>query len=73
MASVAKGKSRVANSGMVKRKSGGRMSKSDAAGKLASAIEGHMSELGLSEEEKNERVSRFTDRVRSALAPRAKS
>jgi hypothetical protein len=48
-------------------------SKENAAGKLASMIEEHMSDLGLSEEEKNLRVARFAKRVDSAIENRAKS
>jgi hypothetical protein len=73
MAQVAKRKARVAAAGQVKRKSGASVANSDAASKLASAIEDHMTDLGLSEDEKNERVARFTVRVNSALARRAKS
>ena len=73
MAQVAKSKARVAGGRQVKRKSGAGVSPSKAASKLASAIEDHMTDLGLSEDEKNERVARFTVRVNSALARRAKS
>ncbi len=72
MAPLTKRKTRVAEAGAVKRKSG-RTSKSDVARRLASAIESHMSELGLSERQKNDRVSRFADRVNDSLARRAKS
>jgi hypothetical protein len=47
--------------------------KQTRAGKLASMIEGHMSALGLSETEKNLRVSRFAQRVDLAIEGRAKS
>jgi uncharacterized protein YjiS (DUF1127 family) len=48
-------------------------SKEQAAGKLASMIEEHMSDLGLSEEEKNLRVSRFSKRAELAIESHAKS
>jgi hypothetical protein len=36
-------------------------------------IEEHMTELGLSDQEKNERVARFSERVNVAIARHAKS
>lgn len=48
-------------------------SKENAAGKLASIIEQHMSDLGLSEDEKNMRVARFAKRADLAIESRAKS
>lgn len=47
------------------------LSKKDAAKKLAALIEEHMSDLGLSEEEKNIRVAKFSEHVDQALANRA--
>jgi hypothetical protein len=49
------------------------ISKENAAGKLASMIEEHMSNLGLSEDEKNLRVARFAKRADLAIANHAKS
>jgi hypothetical protein len=48
-------------------------SKANAATKLASLIEEHMSDLGLSEEEKDLRVARFAKRADLAIEGRAKS
>jgi hypothetical protein len=48
-------------------------SRENAAGKLASMIEEHMSDLHLSEEEKNLRVARFGKRVDLAIENHAKS
>jgi hypothetical protein len=48
-------------------------SKHNVAGKLASMIEQHMSDLGLSEEQKDLRVSRFGKRVDLAIESHAKS
>jgi hypothetical protein len=48
------------------------LSKKDAAKKLAAMIEEHMSDLGLSDEEKNTRVAKFSEHVDQALANRAK-
>ena len=48
-------------------------SKKNAASKLASMIEHHMSDLGISEEEKNLRVAKFGKRVDVAIEPHAKS
>jgi hypothetical protein len=73
MAPVTKKKKRVAVAGPTNRTSGGKASKSRAARRAASAIERYLSELGLSEQEKNERVSRFADRVNALLARRAKA
>jgi hypothetical protein len=44
-----------------------------AAGKLASMIEAHMTDLQLSESEKNARVAKFAARVDRSIADRAKS
>jgi hypothetical protein len=49
------------------------ISKENAAGKLASMIEEHMSGLGLSEKEKNRRVARFSERAEAAIESHAKS
>jgi hypothetical protein len=49
------------------------VSRANAASKLASMIEEHMSELGLSEEEKSLRVARFAKRVDVATESHAKS
>jgi hypothetical protein len=51
----------------------GSTSKQQAAAKLASMLEEHMRDLGLSDEEKNLRVTRFSDRVDSAIERHAKS
>ncbi len=48
-------------------------SKANAAAKLASLIEEHMSDLSLSEEEKDLRVARFAKRADLAIESRAKS
>jgi hypothetical protein len=48
------------------------LSKKDAAKKLAAMIEQHMSELGLSDKEKNIRVAKFSEHVDHAIASRAK-
>jgi hypothetical protein len=48
-------------------------SKESAAAKLASMIEEHMNVLGLSEEEKNLRVARFSKRADLAIENHAKS
>jgi len=48
-------------------------SKKDAAGKMASMIEAHMTDLQLSETEKDTRVARFGERVDRAIASRARS
>jgi hypothetical protein len=56
-----------------RRSSGQVTSKQNAAGKLATMIEEHMSDLGLSEEEKNLRVARFAKRVDLAIESHAKS
>jgi hypothetical protein len=48
-------------------------SKENAAGELASIIEQHMTDLGLSEDEKNLRVDRFAKRADLAIENRAKS
>jgi len=46
--------------------------KADAARKIASIIEEHMDECGLSEREKNKRVKSFSKRVDRAIQLRAK-
>jgi len=46
--------------------------KADAARKIASIIEEHMTECGMSEREKNKRVKRFGKRVDRAIQSRAK-
>jgi hypothetical protein len=48
-------------------------SKENAASKLATMIEAHMTDLGLSEEEKNLRVARFAKRADAAIGSHAKS
>jgi uncharacterized protein YjiS (DUF1127 family) len=48
-------------------------SKKDVARQLASMIEQHMADIGLSEEEKNLRVAKFSEHVDQAVASRAKS
>jgi len=57
----------------LKRGAAGPASKHNVAGKLASMIEQHMSDLGLSEDEKGLRVSRFGKRVDLAIESHAKS
>jgi hypothetical protein len=47
--------------------------RAEKAHQLAVAIEGHMSNMGFSERDKNERVSRFAERVDRAISRRAKS
>jgi hypothetical protein len=64
---------RMAAKGVSRRRSGEVTSKENAASKLASMIEEHMSDLGLSEEEKNLRVARFAKRADLAIESRAKS
>jgi len=49
-----------------------RLSKPQAAAKIASLIEEHMTECGLSERQKNERVIEFGKRVDKATAHHAK-
>jgi hypothetical protein len=51
----------------------GAASRENTSGKLASMIEQHMSDLGLSEEEKNLRVTRFGKRADLAIENHAKS
>ena len=48
------------------------LSRSQAALRIASLVEEHMTERGLSEKQKNERVAKFGERVDEATAPRAK-
>ena len=48
-------------------------SKREAAAKLASMIEDHMTDLGLSEQEKNDRVARFSERVNTVIARHVRS
>jgi hypothetical protein len=48
-------------------------SKANAASKLASMIEAHMTDIGLSDEEKNLRVARFGKRADAAIESHAKS
>jgi hypothetical protein len=43
-----------------------------AAQRIATLIEEHMTESGLSEQEKNKRVKQFSKRVDKAIARRAK-
>ena len=50
-----------------------KISRTDAARKIASVLERQMSEQGLSEKEKNSRVKQFATRVASAKRRRAKS
>jgi hypothetical protein len=63
----------VEGRGSMKRKATGTKPHSDAARRLASAIESHMTDLCLAEHEKDERVSRFGERVDRAISRRAKS
>ena len=49
-----------------------RLSRAQAAAKIASLIEEHMTECGLSEKQKNERVAGFSQRVDKATARHAK-
>jgi hypothetical protein len=51
----------------------GSSARQSAATKLASMLEEHMRDLGLSDEEKNLRVTRFANRVDSAIERHAKS
>jgi hypothetical protein len=51
----------------------GRAAKQSAAAKLAAMLEEHMRDLSLSDEEKNLRVTRFANRVDSAIERHAKS
>ena len=74
MAQVTKHKAKVAQRGdAATRKKSTSVSRSVTASKLASAIESHMSEMGFTDQEKNERVSRFAERVNSAIGRHAKS
>ena len=50
-----------------------KLTKQKAAKALASLIEGHMSDQGFPEEDKNRRVASFAERVDRAIANRAKS
>jgi len=49
-----------------------RMTKHQAARKLAQLVEADMERKGLSEDKKNERVRRFVDHVDAVIAERAK-
>lgn len=49
-----------------------KLSRKDALRKMASIVEEHMSEMGLSDDQKNARVARFSKRVDRAIAARAK-
>jgi hypothetical protein len=49
-----------------------RLSRPQAAAKIASLIEEHMAECGLSEKQKNERIDEFSKRVDNAIARHAK-
>lgn len=49
-----------------------KLSKSDAARRIATLLDEHMTELGLSEKEKNKRVDRFGKRVDAAIRRHAK-
>lgn len=74
MARVAKAKTvNVKQMSSRKRRIEAATSNSKRARALASAIESHMRESGLSENEKDERVSRFADRVDRATSSHAKS
>jgi hypothetical protein len=57
----------------LRRGAGEATSKEKAAGKLGAMIEQHMTDLGLSEDEKNARVAKFARRVDSAIESHAKS
>jgi len=50
-----------------------KVSRPQAAQRIASLLEQHMSEQGLSEKEKNAKVKQFATRVSSATQRRAKS
>jgi hypothetical protein len=74
MVQVAKHKAKSPKAGDTRRrKDSARTSQSQTAGKLASGIEAHMSDVGFTEREKDERVSSFAERVNGAIARRAKS
>ena len=48
------------------------LSRPQAAAKIASLVERHMTECGFSEKEKNKRVAEFAERVDKATARHAK-
>ena len=50
----------------------GKISKHDAAQKIAGMLEEHMTECRLSDAEKNERVKQFGKRVKDAIRQHAK-
>jgi hypothetical protein len=50
-----------------------KLGRPNAASQIASIIEGHMDEMGLSEQEKAQRVSRFAERVDRLTSRSAKS
>ena len=56
-----------------KRTAGTRLAKPERARKITSAIEDYLRDMGLSEQEKSERVSLFSERVNRVIARRAKS
>ena len=49
-----------------------KLSKPQAAAKIASLVEEHMTKCGLSEEKKDQRVSQFSKRAEEATARHAK-
>ena len=64
---------RMATKRAPRRSPGKLTSKETAASKLASLIEEHMSDLGLSEKEKDRRVASFVKRTDLAIESHAKS
>jgi hypothetical protein len=50
-----------------------RLSRQEAANRIASLVEIHMTESGFSEKEKNRRVTQFRKRVEAPIARPAKS
>jgi uncharacterized protein YjiS (DUF1127 family) len=74
MAQPARKKSgKTATKRALRRSSGEVNSRENAASELASMIEEHMTDLGLSEDEKNIRVARFAKRADFAIEGHAKS
>jgi len=73
MAQQARKKTKMAPNRASRRSAVEATSKEGAAGKLASMIEEHMSDLGLSEDDKNLRVARFVKRADLAIESHAKS
>jgi len=50
-----------------------KLSRQEAAKRIASLVETHMTESGFSEQEKNRRVAQFRKRVDGSIVPPAKS